>query len=568
MKAEVTFSDGRQAVVEGETKEAIAAAVAQYEQSLAPKKLDTVLPDVVAETVGGINRGAAAIPDFFIDAGNAALDLAGVETKLPRVGDFLEKTTGGTKNFMEPGLARTVVQEGSEWIPGLATLGRDKFMQATKKLTPEILAAQRSGVQNPALKAGNESNIPILTSDVRPPKTFVGKQAQKAGERIPLVGTQGSRMVQQEMRDAAARNFVNKYDDFSYEAIVSSLKKSKDRVKRAAGNVLQKTGSQLDDVGPMPKTKTAAAIESAKKELIKPGQKVPEGFVSNLDELEGLLQTDQPFSVLKNNRSWWRGVKDGVDDAGKSQLPSYAKAQAEKIYKALSDDMDDFARANLPKKQYQSWRNANALYADEAAKFSRTRLKNVLDKGDFRPEDVANVLFSQKPSEVKSLHQSLTPSGRSNARAAIINKVVDNVSRRKSGFTPNSFITELKKYDSQIDIFFSGKERKQLEGLRRALEATTRAQDASVATPTGQDVYSILSILGIAVEPGVALPALGTAGAAARIYESAPVRNALLRLANAPKGTPVFDSAVASVVATLTTAAQKAKPEPESESTK
>lgn len=524
--------------------------------------LNTVLPAPVAELAGAINRGVAAIPDFFIDAGNAALGLAGVEQRIPRAGDLLEEATGGTRNFMEPGLARTVIQEGGEWVPAIASAGRDKVVQATRQLAPEMLAAQRTGnVSNSVVSAGREHGVPVMTSDVNQPKTFLGKQAQKAGERIPLVGTQGPRAVQQELREEAANRFVSQFDDFSYQAIVDSLKRSKDRIKGAAGRTLERVGGIMDDSGAVETNKTRAAIASAKAELIKPGKKAPEELLAQIDELEDLLQTEQGFSVLKDNRTWWRGVKEGVDETGKSQLPSYAKAQAEKIYRAMSDDMDDFAKTSLTAKDYSSWKKANAIYADEAAKYTKTRLKNVLDKGDFTPESVANVLFSQKRSEVDSLYSSLTPSGRENARGAIIGKVVSDLNRRANGFSPNAFTNELKKYETQIGVFFKGEQKRQLEGLRRVLESTKRAQEASVSTPTGQDVYSILSILGIAAEPTTVAPLLGTAGGLARLYESAPVRNALLRLASAPKGTTAYDDALATAVSTLLIGGEKLKAE-------
>lgn len=527
---------------------------------------ETVLPPVVAETAGAINRGVAAIPDFFIDAANAAISPF-TDKRIPRAGDVLEDVTGSTRNFMEPGLARDFVQVGGEWVPALVMAGRDKFVQATRTLTPEMLAAERTGATgNSVINAGKEHGVPVLTSDLRQPKTFLGKQAQKAGERIPVVGTQGQRAVQQEMRNDAASRFVAQYDEYSYGAIVESLKKSKDRIKTAAGNVLTRVGGILDDADSYtPTSRTASAIQEAKAELIKPGKKIPDAFVAQLDELDELLKTPQSFSVLKDNRTWWRGVKEGVDEAGRSQLPSYAKAQAERVYKALGDDMDDFARAKLTPRDYESWKKANSVYAEEAIKYTKTRLKSILDKGQFTPESAANMLFSSKPSEVQSLYKALTPSGRANARAAIINKVTNDLVKRAGGFTPNSFVNELKKYESQIGIFFKGDERKQLEGLRRVLESTMRAQEASVSTQTGQEVYTVLSILGIAISPKIGLPVAGMAGGLARLYESAPVRNALLRLSSVPKGTTAYDDALATAVSTLLIGAQKLKSEPPQE---
>ena len=55
---------------------------------------------------------------------------------------------------------------------------------------------------NPTVQAGEAANVPIMTSDVNPPNTFLGKQAQAVGERIPVIGTQAQRAAQQEARQA------------------------------------------------------------------------------------------------------------------------------------------------------------------------------------------------------------------------------------------------------------------------------------------------------------------------------------------------------------------------------
>lgn len=100
----------------------------------------TIANPVAAEAAGAINRGVAAIPDFVIDAANTLIEftnrsglpevasLGGATElpKIPRVQDTLEDVTDGAfgaRNFMEPGLARTVVQEGGEVAGGFATAG-------------------------------------------------------------------------------------------------------------------------------------------------------------------------------------------------------------------------------------------------------------------------------------------------------------------------------------------------------------------------------------------------------------------------------------------------------------
>ena len=122
--------------------------------------------------------------------------------------------------------------------------------------------------------------------------------------------------------------------------------------------------------------------------------------------------------------------------------------------------------------------------------------------------------------------------------------------------TPNSFATEMRKFDNQINTFFKGKEKAQLKGLQKALEATRRAQDSSVATATGQQLIPIATGAAAVTDLGLTSLIAGTTGGLSRIYESAPVRNALLRLSSAPKGSTKFEKALSELRVALSSAAQ------------
>ena len=106
-----------------------------------------------------------------------------------------------------------------------------------------------------------------------------------------------------------------------------------------------------------------------------------------------------------------------------------------------------------------------------------------------------------------------------------------------------------------------GEERKQLDGLLTALNATRRAQEAAVTTPTGQTVLGAGTGYAAFTDLTGTLGSLGTLGGLARIYESAPVRNALLRLAAAPKGSTQFEQALREAVEVMSAAAQAGRSE-------
>jgi hypothetical protein len=252
---------------------------------------------------------------------------------------------------------------------------------------------------------------------------------------------------------------------------------------------------------------------------------------------------------------------NSIDPAVRSQLGSKANSAMNDVLQSMTKDMKQFAAKNLTASKLISWNKANAVYAEEATLLTRSKLKNVLDKGDVTPESVQTMLFSRKPSEINSLYDSLTQSGRANARSAIISKIFSNLSGRANGVTPNSFVSEMRKFEPQIDVFFKGEEKQALMGLKMVLDATRRAQDAAVTTPTGQQLIGGLSVTGLYLDPVASLGTAGTIGGLSRLYESAPVRNALLRLASVPRGSTRFEKALLEAQSALTTAAQTMRTE-------
>lgn len=412
------------------------------------------------------------------------------------------------------------------------------------------------------VQAGKEAGVPVMTSDIRPPKTFWGKGATRLGERVPVAGTAGVRSQQQEARVAAVEALKDKYATFSYADVVKGLKDQKNKILKAAGNVLNKSGTKLDEVGEIPLANTQKAMYDSVKELTKKGVIKNQSAMDDIDTLvRAMSESPQTFTSLKENRTIFREMLDRVDPAGKSQLGTRAKTLVGRIEQAMKADMDDFAKANLSPKEYSSWKRANEVYFKEASKLTKSRIKNVLDKGDMTPEAAQTLLFSQKPSEVALLYKGLTNEGRQNARAAFINRVFEATGKRQGGSTPNSVLNELKKYPAQIDILFKGKDKKQLEGLITLLNNTTRAQDVAVMNANGQELVTLLTGAGLISAPKAGTAAVGTVGGLSRLYESAPVRDALLRVASIPKGSTGFEKAVADAVSIISVAAQASREE-------
>ena len=97
--------------------------------------------------------------------------------------------------------------------------------------------------------------------------------------------------------------------------------------------------------------------------------------------------------------------------------------------------------------------------------------------------------------------------------------------------------------------------------MLKVLDATRRAQEAAVTTPTGQQLLGAGTLAAAATDLGATAGLGGTVGGFARIYESAPVRNALLRLDSIPKGSTRFEQALSEAVSAISSAAQTARSE-------
>ena len=414
-------------------------------------------------------------------------------------------------------------------------------------------SAERQLVQE-----ADQLGIPTMTSDVMPSETFAEKMILETGEKVPVAGTGAARAAQQEAREQALENFINQYGTPSYRTVIQSLKNRKDKIKTAAGNVLERTGQQLDNAGEIPLDNTFKVLDQVEQELSKKGVIGSSPALDNLYQLMDAL-TETPttsFSALKENRTAFRDLINGFDSAERSQLGSRANALLQRVSDAMSSDMRSFAKQNLSPREYQQWRKANSVYQSEANALKKSRLKSVLDRGDITPEAVQGMLFSQKDSELELLYRSLTNEGRAAARAAIIDKVIQNLSRRSSGVSPNSFASELNKFGKPINVFFKGDEKRQLMGFKRVLEATRRAQDFSVTTPTGQAALGAGAGLAAFIAPAESIGSALTLGSMSRIYESRPVRNALIALSEVKPDTVEYRRALKNAQSVITAAAQ------------
>ncbi|WP_024140026.1 hypothetical protein [Salmonella enterica] len=407
-----------------------------------------------------------------------------------------------------------------------------------------------------AIQFANAADVPLHTTDVLQPNSRVGRMAQTTAENIPFAGTSTMRANQQEARSQLVDEFASRFGEYDPSIVVGSLKAKTSGIKRAAGNRLEQVQNAMAGVNIQP-SKAIQQIDTEIASLQKLGKVADNDTISKLqayrDELTRNAGASGPVAMdlqqLSGLRSQFRHDVKGE----RTVLPNRSDAAIQRIYNAMTSDIDSAIGQNLGNDTLRRYKQANAIYADEANKLQNTRLKNVIMKGELTPEVVNNMLFSKNKSEVQNLYRSVGQVGRAQMRNGIIGKAME-----KSGGSPDQFLRQVNLMSNQTGIAFKGRDAAYLKGIKNYLEATKRAGQAGVTTPTGQQ--TIPFILGIGTVTNPALVGVGGGyGLLARMYESEPARNAMLRLANTPRGSTAFEKALSDVERIVNSFAQGAK---------
>ncbi|EIN7141442.1 lytic transglycosylase domain-containing protein [Salmonella enterica subsp. enterica serovar Anatum] len=400
-----------------------------------------------------------------------------------------------------------------------------------------------------AIRFANSADVPLHTTDVLPPNSRVGRMAQTTAENIPFAGTSSMRANQQEARSQLVDEFASRFGEYDPSIVIGSLKAKTSGIRKAAGNRLEQVQSAMTGVNIQP-TRAIQQIDDEIGKLQKLGQVADTDTISKLQAYRNeLAKGDVNLEQLSRLRTQFR-----MDVRGeRTQMPPPAEAAVQRVYRAMTGDIDNSIGQNLGNDTLRRYKQANAVYADEASKLQNIRLKNVLMKGDLTPEVVNNMLFSKNKSEVQNLYRSVGQVGRAQMRNGIIGKAME-----KSGGSPDQFLRQINLMSNQTGIAFKGRDAAYLKGIKNYLEATKRAGQAGVTTPTGQQ--TIPFILGIGTVTNPALVGVGGGyGLLARMYESEPARNAMLRLANTPRGSTAFEKALSDVERIVNSLAQGTK---------
>jgi hypothetical protein len=455
----------------------------------------------------------------------------------------------------------------NRFLPG----GQGTFTGAPRSVVPTSgrFAGQQISPEQ-IVAAGQQANIPVMTSDVRPPTTRVGKLFQSAAETMPF-GTGGLRREQQVARENAVENLMADYgislkDDIASE-VVSNLTKSRDdtiaRYNNMKQNVIQQfAGRGSLPGGDVPATKSTAAIDSLLSDLR--AENLPQQLgplTRQLEDVRNSLTTPGDLSKIEANRKTLFELKA---DPNLASISSKSEKAFQKVYTALNEDMGDYIKANGTAKDFNLWKVANTKLARTVDELRVGGLKNVLNKGEFDPTTVTNMLTGSKPADVRTLFTSLNKDGRESARLLLIQDAAKSAMNKETGdIDPNKFAKAVAGMSDNFSQFLGGSDLRRVKGLAEVLRATNRAPVAAALPQTGAQLVpfvtmgafgSLGTLLGLSVPQGMALSA--AFGASKRFYESKTARDLLLRISQASGGTKtkLINQFIAGAAATGTAA--------------
>jgi hypothetical protein len=427
----------------------------------------------------------------------------------------------------------------NRFLPG----GPGTFTGAPRTNVPA--AGRFSGQQispEQIVAAGRQADIPVMTSDVRPPMTRVGKTVQSVGEVMPL-GTAGTRREQQVARENAVENLLADYgvsvDSDLASEVVSNLNQTRSATIGRYTDMKQNVIQQFAGRGDVPATKSVSAIDGLLSNL--KAENLPQQLnplIRQLEDVRNSLTGPGDLAKIEANRKTLFNLKS---DPNLASIPDKSEKAFQKVYTALNEDMGDYIKANGTAKDFNLWKVANTKLARTADELRVGGLKNVLNKGEFDPTLVTKMLTGSKPADVRTLFTSLNKDGRESARLLLIQDAAKRAMNKETGdVDPNKFAREVMGLSDNFSQFFGASDMRRVKGLAEVLRATSRAQTSPVLVRTGEQLVPFAAastfgglgtLLGLSFPQGVALSA--AFGASKQLYESKPARDLLLRISQA-----------------------------------
>jgi len=382
-----------------------------------------------------------------------------------------------------------------------------------------------------------DKGAPLMATDIYQPSTFAGKAVRGAAEKVPVVGTGGKRAEQQEARQRFTGDYIESFDQVTDLDLYNDLLRGNKR-DQAIANRYNEIGKQMGDTVVTP-SKTISVINSELENLTKKGKVQSPEVINKLETLrEQLSSGEVDYQGMRNNRTLMR------ETLKSEESKTLSDRVINRVYSGMTEDIQDAVTENLGNEAARKLKQVDRATYDKYNETKKTKLKNVLNKGDVKPEEVTKMLLSNDKSEVSKLYKALDNSGRSNARSLIIGelrKVFDETD------SPERVMQRARKLGNQFETFFKGSQKDDYLNLASYLKQTKQAANSGVYNQNGQQLMAAITmapVADIAGAGGVATGAAATIGLAGRVLESRRVRIALRRLKGIKPYTPEYNQAL------------------------
>ncbi len=477
---------------------------------------------------------------------NAALTNIG-ETLEPAV-DFLqerEKNIGGfgyesTGSPLVGALSSALPTALMEILGAYSLRGGSAAANKVKRISEALPDERVSSI----LSAAEKSDVPVLTTDLFPPNSFVGRTVQSLSEKLGPLGSGSARASQQKARIEAVSSFADEIDiDTPFaDSMVKSLNTKTAKTLERAGKIRGEAITALDEFGDFPHERAIAKIDELLGDQSRLGATANKQLTAELENFKVELANPSDFSMSKDLRTQLikkvKAFSRAEDVAPASTL--------QKVKSELDKDMIAFARSN-DKTATKKWLAANRKFAEELGIAKDTEIKRILQSGEATPEKVLPILMGGKVSEISRLYKALGDKGRASAKGALIQRALKDSKFFEVDANPNpdALATALNRpaFRQAAKVFFKGDDKLELDGFIRLLDATRRAQSSQAVVKTGESLLLPGGAAGVGAGVGSgmigAIPTvtgITVASALAKSYESKAFRNLLIRLNNTKKG--------------------------------
>lgn len=468
------------------------------------------------------------------------------------VGGYLIPGVGVAGNMALGSVAEAANQKG-DFAQNVAqnaavNLGAQGLLSGAAKLVGRGVTALRGDIAPEAkqvIDAAEGMGVTPMTSDMIPPGNAFTRGLAQGGEGA-ILGTGGKRAEQYAGRSKLVSNYLDRFGEYNPDDVVQSLTGTLKGRKDAAGAVINDVTNKMGNAA-VDTTNTMNALDTAIARQERLGSSANQNLLSSLKSLRDELANpatdlDVTFDLLRQHRTAFRSNVQGDSMV----FPDQAKAATNMVENAMTRDLRNSVGKTLGPSDAAAYLKANSDYANVYNKVLNKNIASKLNKAssEATPELINSVVYSRKPSDVKRIWSALDDKGRDAMRAAYISRISE-----RAGDSPAKFLTEVNKLKSQsggeiYNTIFSGRHMKELDALHDVLRQTSRSDSANVVTQTGQALANPLRIGAGASTLGTSLAGEAGYGLATRLYESKPVRNMLLRLANTKPGTPAYERAL------------------------